>query len=85
MVDQVMTSVKGGTIASAAAMRARLNKEGVMDVDTFQAWAATIPDAPALLSSEVGMIDWKSESRDFSDALTFLTFHLTLAVRFPLE
>nr|AXB74601.1 complement component 9 [Planiliza haematocheilus] len=52
VVDQVMTSVKGGTIASAAAMRAKLNKEGVMDVDTFQAWAATIPDAPALLSSE---------------------------------
>ncbi|XP_047426726.1 complement component C9 isoform X2 [Mugil cephalus] len=52
VVDQVMTSVKGGTIQAAAAMNAKLNKEGVMDVATFQQWAASIPDVPALLTSE---------------------------------
>ncbi|XP_053710439.1 complement component C9 [Synchiropus splendidus] len=52
VVDKVMTSVKGGTLESAVAMRAKLNKDGVMDVETYQAWARTIPEAPALLNSE---------------------------------
>ncbi|KAL7376314.1 hypothetical protein ABVT39_005270 [Epinephelus coioides] len=52
VVDKVMTSVKGGTLESAVAMRAQLNKEGVMNVATYQNWARTIADAPALLSSE---------------------------------
>lgn len=56
-----MTSVKGGTLETAVTMRAKLNKEGVMDIDTYQAWARTITDAPALINSEVGMIDLQSE------------------------
>ncbi|XP_054613866.1 complement component C9 isoform X1 [Dunckerocampus dactyliophorus] len=52
LVDKVMTSVKGGTLESAVAMRAKLNKDGVMDVHTYQAWARTIANAPALLHSE---------------------------------
>uniref|UniRef100_A0AAQ5ZTS7 Complement component C9 n=1 Tax=Amphiprion ocellaris TaxID=80972 RepID=A0AAQ5ZTS7_AMPOC len=52
VVDKVMTSVKGGTLQSAVTMRAKLNKEGVMDIDTYQEWARGIPDAPALLNSE---------------------------------
>ncbi|XP_061763774.1 complement component C9 [Nerophis ophidion] len=52
VVDKVMTSVKGGTLESAVVMRAKLNKDGVMDVDTFQKWARTIANAPALLHSE---------------------------------
>ncbi|XP_022047280.2 complement component C9 [Acanthochromis polyacanthus] len=52
LVDKVMTSVKGGTLESAVTMRAKLNKEGVMDIATYQAWARGIPDAPALLNSE---------------------------------
>ncbi|XP_068562685.1 complement component C9 [Cebidichthys violaceus] len=51
-VDQVMTSVKGGTLESAVAMRAKLNKDGVMDIATYQNWARTIADNPALLNSE---------------------------------
>ncbi|XP_031715997.1 complement component C9 [Anarrhichthys ocellatus] len=51
-VDEVMTSVKGGTLASAVAMRAKLNKDGVMDIATYQNWARTIADNPALLHSE---------------------------------
>ncbi|XP_077354176.1 complement component C9 [Festucalex cinctus] len=52
VVDKVMTSVKGGTLASAVSMRAKLNKDGLMDIATYQEWARTIADAPALLSSE---------------------------------
>ncbi|KAK2818720.1 hypothetical protein Q5P01_024281 [Channa striata] len=52
LVDKVMTSVKGGTLESAVTMRAKLNKEGVMDIGTYQNWARTLADAPALLYSE---------------------------------
>uniref|UniRef100_A0A3B4ERR3 Complement component C9 n=2 Tax=Pundamilia nyererei TaxID=303518 RepID=A0A3B4ERR3_9CICH len=52
MVDEVMTSVKGGTLLSAVSMRAKLNRDGVMDLETYQEWARTITEAPALLHSE---------------------------------
>ncbi|XP_039635365.1 complement component C9 [Perca fluviatilis] len=52
VVDKVLTSVKGGTLQSAVGMRAQLNKEGVMDIATYQEWARTIAEAPALLTSE---------------------------------
>uniref|UniRef100_A0A8D3EA37 Complement component C9 n=1 Tax=Scophthalmus maximus TaxID=52904 RepID=A0A8D3EA37_SCOMX len=52
VVDKVMTSVKGGTLESAVTMRAKLNQEGVMDIATYQNWARTIAEAPALLNSE---------------------------------
>ncbi|KAM4528252.1 complement component C9 [Odontesthes bonariensis] len=52
MVDRVMTSVKGGTLETAAAMRAKLNTEGVMDIESYKDWARSIGDNPALLSSE---------------------------------
>lgn len=60
LVDRVMTSVKGGTLSAAALMRANLNKEGLMDIATYQTWAQSIVDGPALIKSEVGMIDWQS-------------------------
>ncbi|XP_078127624.1 complement component C9 [Sander vitreus] len=52
VVDKVLTSVKGGTLQSAVSMRAQLNKEGVMDIATYQEWARSITEAPALLTSE---------------------------------
>ncbi|XP_071771263.1 complement component C9 [Centroberyx gerrardi] len=52
LVDKVMTSVKGGTLESAVTMRAKLNQDGLMDIATYQNWARTIADAPALLHSE---------------------------------
>nr|AFU81223.1 complement component 9 [Oplegnathus fasciatus] len=52
VVDKVMTSVKGGTLQTAVAMRAKLNKEGVMDITTYQNWARSITDAPALINSQ---------------------------------
>ncbi|XP_068430415.1 complement component C9 [Clinocottus analis] len=51
-VDKVMTSVKGGTTESAVAMQAKLDKDGVMDIATYQNWVRTVSDAPALLHSE---------------------------------
>lgn len=54
VVDNVMTSVKGGSLESAVTMRAKLNKEGVMDIVTYQNWARSIAEVPALINSEVG-------------------------------
>ncbi len=62
VVDKVMTSVKGGTLPAAVAMKAKLDKEGVMDIATFQTWAQTITEEPALIHSEVGMTHWQSEA-----------------------
>lgn len=62
LVDSVLTSVKGGTLESAVAMRAKLNKEGVMDIGTYQNWARTIADAPALINSEVKTMDTEQDS-----------------------
>lgn len=58
----MMTSVKGGTLQSAVTMRAKLNREGVMDITTYQDWARSIAEAPALIYSEVGIIDWQSKA-----------------------
>ncbi|KAM4635364.1 complement component C9 [Polymixia lowei] len=52
LVDKVLTSVRGGDLVSAVAMRAQLNKDGLMDISTYQNWARTIADGPALLHSE---------------------------------
>uniref|UniRef100_A0A665V8I5 Complement component C9 n=1 Tax=Echeneis naucrates TaxID=173247 RepID=A0A665V8I5_ECHNA len=52
VVDQVLTSVKGGTAVAATAMRAKLNKDGLMDVTTYENWARTLSNAPALINSE---------------------------------
>ncbi|XP_051268839.1 complement component C9 [Dicentrarchus labrax] len=52
VVDKVMTSVKGGTLVTAVAMKTKVNKEGVLDLVTFQDWARSIASAPALIKSE---------------------------------
>ncbi|XP_054908644.1 complement component C9 [Poeciliopsis prolifica] len=52
LVDKVMTSVKGGTLQAAVSMRTQVNRHGVMDLNTYQSWARSIADAPALIQSE---------------------------------
>ncbi|XP_055718822.1 complement component C9 [Salvelinus fontinalis] len=52
LVDKVITVVRGGTVETAVAMRTQITKEGLMDIQTYQNWARTVGDAPALLSSE---------------------------------
>ena len=53
MVDKVLTSVKGGTLESAVTMSTKLDNDKVMDLATYQNWARTIANAPALLHSVV--------------------------------
>lgn len=43
-------------------MRAKLDKDGLMDLETYQNWAESISDVPALIYSEVGMTDLQSEA-----------------------
>ncbi|KAM9538793.1 complement component C9 [Salvelinus alpinus] len=52
LVDKVITVVRGGTVETAVAMRTQITKEGLMDIQTYQNWARTVGDAPALLRSE---------------------------------
>ncbi|KAK7895867.1 hypothetical protein WMY93_021192 [Mugilogobius chulae] len=52
VVDRVISAIFGGSVAGAAGMKAQLNKEGILDIMTFQNWARSIMDEPALLSSE---------------------------------
>ncbi|XP_013994122.1 complement component C9 [Salmo salar] len=52
LVDKVITVVRGGTLETAVAMRTQIMKEGLVDINTYQNWARTVGDAPALLSSE---------------------------------
>ena len=52
-VDKVVTFVRGGTSDTTAAMRAKLDKDGVMDLATIREWARSLADTPALLKSEV--------------------------------
>ncbi|KAM9734668.1 complement component C9 [Menidia menidia] len=52
MVDKVMTSVRGGTVDTAGVMRAKLNIEGVMDINAYKEWARSVGEYPALLNSE---------------------------------
>ncbi|XP_028274276.1 complement component C9 [Parambassis ranga] len=56
MVEEVMTAVTGGTPEAAAAMKAVLKTDGVMDLNTYTAWARSIADEPALLQSEADPI-----------------------------
>ncbi|XP_046870169.1 complement component C9 [Hypomesus transpacificus] len=51
-VDKVLTFVRGGTTATVATMRAKLDKDGIIDLDTIREWARSIADNPALLKSE---------------------------------
>lgn len=50
-----MTSVRGGTVDKAAAMKTKIKTEGVLDTVTYEAWAKTIINAPVLIHSEVSI------------------------------
>lgn len=54
LVDRVMTSVKGGVLESAVIMRVKLDEDGLTNIATYQNWARTTADAPALINSELG-------------------------------
>ncbi|KAJ8286909.1 hypothetical protein GJAV_G00044790 [Gymnothorax javanicus] len=52
LIDKVITSVRGGTIDTAAALRAKIEKTGVMDPDIYVAWAKSLTVAPVLIHSQ---------------------------------
>ncbi|XP_033845627.1 complement component C9 [Periophthalmus magnuspinnatus] len=51
-VDTVVSAIYGGSAEAAAAIKAILNKEGILDMMTFQNWARSIGDEPILLESD---------------------------------
>ncbi|XP_061117883.1 complement component C9 [Conger conger] len=52
LIDKVMTSVRGGTIDTATALKTKIEKTGVMDVDAYVAWAKSLTVAPVLIDSQ---------------------------------
>ncbi|KAG5834474.1 hypothetical protein ANANG_G00261900 [Anguilla anguilla] len=52
LIDKVMTSVRGGTIQTATALKTKIEKTGVMDVDTYVAWAKSLAVAPVVVHSQ---------------------------------
>ncbi|KAJ8286908.1 hypothetical protein GJAV_G00044780 [Gymnothorax javanicus] len=56
LIDKVITSVRGGTIDTAAALRAKIEKTGVMDADIYAAWAKSLTVAPVLIQRQLEAI-----------------------------
>ncbi|XP_062844584.1 complement component C9 [Trichomycterus rosablanca] len=52
LIDKVISSVKGGSTKSAAAMKSQLSKEGILDISSYVEWARTLSDLPALIHSD---------------------------------
>ncbi|TSO37116.1 Complement component C9 [Bagarius yarrelli] len=52
LIDNVISAVKGGTPASAAAMKSQLSTTGVLDRSHYIEWAKTLSDFPALIYSD---------------------------------
>lgn len=49
----MISSVKGGSPQSAAAMKSQLSKDGILDWNRYVDWARTLGDLPALIQSDV--------------------------------
>ncbi|KPP65244.1 complement component C9-like [Scleropages formosus] len=52
LIDKVVTSVSGGTAATAAALKMKIEKSGVLDVGAYVEWAKSLINAPVLLHSQ---------------------------------
>ncbi|GAA6089546.1 complement component C9 [Tachysurus ichikawai] len=52
LIDKVISAVKGGTPASAAAMKSQLSNTGLLDWNHYVEWARTLSDMPALIHSD---------------------------------
>jgi len=49
----VLSVVRGGSPASAVAMKSQLTKDGILDYSQFVEWAKTVSALPALIHSDV--------------------------------
>ncbi|XP_066516728.1 complement component C9 [Hoplias malabaricus] len=52
VIDKVLSSVKGGSPQSAAAMKSQLSKDGILDWQHYAEWARTLGQLPALIYSD---------------------------------
>ncbi|RXN10349.1 complement component C9 [Labeo rohita] len=66
-IDKVLISVKGGSPASAVAMKSQLTKDGILDYNQYVEWAKTISALPALIHSDPEPI-YNAIPLDFPDA-----------------
>ncbi|KAG1959042.1 complement component C9 [Pimephales promelas] len=52
VIDKVLSVVRGGSPASAVAMKSQLTKDGILDYSQFVEWAKTVSALPALIHSD---------------------------------
>ncbi|KAF4113244.1 hypothetical protein G5714_005789 [Onychostoma macrolepis] len=67
VIDKVLIAVRGGSPASAVAMKSQLTKDGILDYNQFVEWAKTISALPALIHSDPEPI-YNAIPLDFPDA-----------------
>ncbi|XP_026067423.1 complement component C9 [Carassius auratus] len=67
VIDKVLIAVKGGSPASAVAMKSQLTKDGILDYNQYVEWAKTITTLPALIHSDPEPI-YNAIPLDFPDA-----------------
>lgn len=53
VIDKILIAVRGGSPASAVAMKSQLTKDGILDYNQFVEWAKTVSALPALIHSDV--------------------------------
>ncbi|KAK2912025.1 hypothetical protein QQF64_027919 [Cirrhinus molitorella] len=67
VIDKVLISVRGGSPASAVAMKSQLTKDGILDYTQYVEWAKTVSALPALIHSDPEPI-YNAIPLDFPDA-----------------
>lgn len=53
VIDKVLIAVRGGSPATAVAMKSQLTKDGILDYTQYVEWAKTVSALPALIHSDV--------------------------------
>uniref|UniRef100_A0A672KD76 Complement component C9 n=1 Tax=Sinocyclocheilus grahami TaxID=75366 RepID=A0A672KD76_SINGR len=67
VIDKVLIAVRGGSPASAVAMKSQLTKDGILDYNQYVEWAKTVSALPALIHSDPEPI-YNAIPLDFPDA-----------------
>ncbi|XP_077096740.1 complement component C9 [Siphateles boraxobius] len=67
VIDKVLIVVRGGSPASAVAMKSQLTKDGILDYSQYVEWAKTVSALPALIHSDPEPI-YNAIPLDFPDA-----------------
>lgn len=52
IVDKVVSAIYGGSVVAAAGMKVKLDKDGILDMLTFQEWVRSLGEEPTLLDSD---------------------------------